>query len=147
MAWLPVVFMVFMVISGFYGFHGYQWFSMVTSGFHGYQWFSMVTSGFYGFHGYQWFSMVLGFFMVLMVTSGFLWLPVVQFYGYHGYTMQWFLWLSWLGSGHAATIELSPRQKLVRTNQIRALRTEMSLRFQTKIFVKFVIASYKKESN
>ena len=26
------------------------------------------------------------------------------------------------GSGHAATIELSPRQKLVRTNQIRALR-------------------------
>ena len=35
------------------------------------------------------------------------------------------------GSGHAATIELSPRQKLVRTNQIRALRSSHPLSWST----------------
>ena len=34
-------------------------------------------------------------------------------------------------SGHAATIELSPRQKLVRTNQICALRGSHSLSWST----------------
>ena len=35
------------------------------------------------------------------------------------------------GSGHAATIELSPRQKLVVTNQIRALRRSHPLSWST----------------
>ena len=35
------------------------------------------------------------------------------------------------GSGHAATIELSPRQKLVVTNQIRALCRSHSLSWST----------------